>query len=40
MINYNINRIKNILSGFKKVKVLIVGDLMLDRFIWGTVSRI
>ncbi len=28
------------LEGFSKVKVLVVGDLMLDRYWWGTVSRI
>ncbi len=29
-----------ILENFSKVKVLIVGDVMLDRFWWGNVSRI
>ena len=28
------------LERFSKVKVLVVGDLMLDRYWWGTVSRI
>jgi rfaE bifunctional protein kinase chain/domain len=29
-----------ILKGFSKVKILVVGDIMMDRFIWGRVSRI
>jgi D-beta-D-heptose 7-phosphate kinase/D-beta-D-heptose 1-phosphate adenosyltransferase len=28
------------LENFSKVKVLVVGDIMLDRYWWGTVSRI
>ncbi len=31
---------KKILNNFKKKKLLIVGDLILDRYIWGKVSRI
>ncbi|HBO84523.1 MAG TPA: D-glycero-beta-D-manno-heptose-7-phosphate kinase [Deltaproteobacteria bacterium] len=30
----------SILNNFKKRNVLVVGDLMLDHFIWGRVSRI
>jgi len=33
-------RLKQILSGFSDVRILVVGDLMLDRFVWGDVSRI
>jgi len=33
-------RLEKILSGFAKSRVLVVGDLMLDEFIWGDVSRI
>ncbi|MBU1924418.1 MAG: D-glycero-beta-D-manno-heptose-7-phosphate kinase [Candidatus Omnitrophica bacterium] len=33
-------RLKTIFSNFKKSKVLVVGDLILDQFIWGDVSRI
>jgi len=32
--------IKKILSRFDKKKILVVGDLILDQFIWGDVSRI
>ncbi|NCO68120.1 MAG: D-glycero-beta-D-manno-heptose-7-phosphate kinase [Nitrospirae bacterium CG_4_10_14_0_8_um_filter_41_23] len=31
---------KNILRGFKKKKILVIGDLILDRYIWGKVNRI
>ncbi len=33
-------RLNKILSKFKQAKILVVGDLMLDEFIWGSVSRI
>lgn len=32
--------IRDILKNFPKVKVLIVGDVMLDRYWWGTMTRI
>src|SRR5271157_2443851 len=28
------------LSDFKKVNALVIGDVMLDRYLWGRVSRI
>jgi D-beta-D-heptose 7-phosphate kinase/D-beta-D-heptose 1-phosphate adenosyltransferase len=28
------------LKGFAKVNILVIGDIMMDRFIWGKVSRI
>lgn len=31
---------QTILENFKNVRVLIVGDVMLDRYLWGTISRI
>lgn len=33
-------RLVQIIHKFKKRKVLVLGDLMLDRYIWGNVSRI
>jgi rfaE bifunctional protein kinase chain/domain len=33
-------RFNRIISRMAGMKVLVVGDVMLDRFIWGTVSRI
>ncbi|MDP2943219.1 MAG: D-glycero-beta-D-manno-heptose-7-phosphate kinase [Candidatus Omnitrophota bacterium] len=37
---HDIARIDKIISKFKDVKILIVGDLILDEFIWGDTSRI
>lgn len=34
------NRLKKIIKNFNKTALLVVGDLMLDEFIWGKVSRI
>ncbi len=35
-----IQRLKKILEEISTRKVLVVGDAMLDRYVWGTVSRI
>jgi D-glycero-beta-D-manno-heptose-7-phosphate kinase len=32
--------LEEITKGFSKAKILVVGDIMMDRFIWGRVSRI
>jgi D-beta-D-heptose 7-phosphate kinase/D-beta-D-heptose 1-phosphate adenosyltransferase len=32
--------IRRILAGARHTRVLVVGDLMLDHFVWGTVARI
>ena len=29
-----------VVARFRRVKVLVAGDLMLDHFVWGTVDRI
>jgi len=29
-----------ILSEYKKKKILVIGDLIVDRYIWGRVNRI
>lgn len=34
------NRFLSLLRKFRRVRLLVVGDLMLDRFIWGEVDRI
>lgn len=36
----NIQRLKKIIPRFKDVKILVIGDLILDEFVWGEVSRI
>ncbi len=33
-------KIIQIIDRFKRLKTLVIGDLMLDHFVWGTVSRI
>jgi len=33
-------KLKEIINKFKKAKVLVVGDLMLDEYVWGDVTRI
>ncbi|MFA4982076.1 MAG: D-glycero-beta-D-manno-heptose-7-phosphate kinase [Candidatus Omnitrophota bacterium] len=40
MRSLGIAGIKKTIMGFKKVKVLVIGDLILDEFLWGDVSRI
>lgn len=34
------NLLKDILKNFRNSKILVVGDLILDRYIWGKVNRI
>src|SRR5215468_6674998 len=36
----NRTRVEQILNAFTGKTIIIVGDLMLDEFIWGNVSRI
>ena len=36
----NPGRIEQLISGFSRSKILVVGDVMLDEFIWGSVRRI
>src|SRR5213594_3326169 len=33
-------RVRQILAGAAQIRVLVVGDVMLDQFLWGRVSRI
>jgi len=35
-----IESLKSIISGFDKANTMVIGDLILDEFIWGDVSRI
>jgi len=34
------DRMERIVRGFRNRQVLVLGDLMLDTYIWGSVSRI
>jgi rfaE bifunctional protein kinase chain/domain len=36
----NTQRLKNIVARFRTAKVLVIGDLILDEYIWGSVERI
>lgn len=40
MKKQNFGKLKSIISSFSGKKVLVIGDLILDEFIWGKVSRI
>ena len=33
-------RIQTLLDSFKTKRLLVVGDVMLDTFVWGSVARI
>src|SRR5882757_1848914 len=33
-------RVQQLLTAARRTRVLVVGDVMLDQFIWGTVARI
>jgi len=34
------SRLQSIISGFGKASVLVIGDLILDEYLWGSVDRI
>ena len=36
----SVSRARQILNAAAKTRVLVVGDVMLDQFIWGSVARI
>lgn len=40
MIRFTEERLHNLFKNFEKAKIAVVGDIMLDRYIWGNVSRI
>ncbi len=37
---YKANRLKEYIDRFSEVKVLVIGDIILDEYVWGDVSRI
>ena len=39
-VNYDTSRLLEAVDKFPRVKLLVVGDVMLDEFIWGKVTRI
>ena len=40
MIAYDGSKLRKRIQAFEGLKVIVLGDLMLDRYIWGKVSRI
>ena len=40
MIDINKKRLEEILEGIRGKRIAVLGDLMLDRYIWGSVTRI
>ena len=40
MTNIEFKKVRRIVQNFKNKRVLVLGDLMLDKYIWGHVSRI
>jgi rfaE bifunctional protein kinase chain/domain len=39
-VRLTLNRVRQLLAAARQTRVLVVGDVMLDHFIWGDVSRI
>ena len=33
-------RFFEIVTGFRKAQILVIGDFILDQFVWGSVKRI
>ncbi len=40
MVKFGKSRLKTLFDSFRKQKIAVVGDLMLDRYMWGSVQRI
>ncbi|NQU94997.1 MAG: D-glycero-beta-D-manno-heptose-7-phosphate kinase [Candidatus Omnitrophica bacterium] len=40
MKHQNFSKLKGVVSNFRDKKILVIGDLILDEFVWGNVSRI
>jgi rfaE bifunctional protein kinase chain/domain len=40
MTNVNIKRMTDIVQDFANKRILVLGDLMLDKYLWGSVGRI
>src|SRR6185369_9388749 len=39
-IKLDVSRLHTLLEGFHSRRILVIGDLMLDEYIWGKVTRI
>lgn len=40
MVKINSEKLETIIKKFKGKRILVLGDIMLDRYVWGTVERI
>ncbi|MEK6572515.1 MAG: D-glycero-beta-D-manno-heptose-7-phosphate kinase [Bacteroidota bacterium] len=40
MVTFTETRLKELFENFKRKRIAVVGDLMLDRYFWGSVARI
>src|SRR3954471_10935592 len=40
MKSLSLRRVRHLLATARRTRVLVVGDVMLDQFLWGRVSRI
>jgi D-glycero-beta-D-manno-heptose-7-phosphate kinase len=40
MVSFKTDRLQSIFNSFAGKRIAVVGDLMLDRYFWGTVSRL
>ncbi|MFQ5952250.1 MAG: PfkB family carbohydrate kinase, partial [Candidatus Omnitrophota bacterium] len=40
MNRYKYSTFANIVKRFSRKKIMVIGDLLLDQFVWGKVSRI
>ncbi|HZX10378.1 MAG TPA: PfkB family carbohydrate kinase, partial [Acidobacteriota bacterium] len=40
MVKINNEKLEAIIKKFKGKRILVLGDIMLDRYVWGTVERI
>ena len=39
-LNLSAKRVQDLLRSARRARILVLGDAMLDQFIWGSVSRI
>jgi rfaE bifunctional protein kinase chain/domain len=40
LVSFTENRLKQLLEDFRGKRIAVVGDLMLDRYFWGSVARV
>ncbi|HTX17612.1 MAG TPA: D-glycero-beta-D-manno-heptose-7-phosphate kinase [Bacteroidota bacterium] len=40
MVTFSSNRLNDLVESFKKRRIAVVGDVMIDSYVWGSVSRI